>query len=122
MLVFVGVFLLTATHDGHFLEISFEVASAFGSVSLSRGYTAELSEFGRGVIIAIKFLGRVGPLTLGFFLATRVAPACAIQNARSIWGEGTAEGRHIGLERPRRTRPSRRLARKAGFNGPASPL
>ncbi len=74
ILVFVGVFLLTASHDGHFLDISFEVASAFGTVGLSRGYTGELSDFGRAVIIAIMFLGRVGPLTLGFFLATRVTP------------------------------------------------
>lgn len=74
ILVFVGIFLLAASHDGHFLDISFEVASAFGTVGLSRGYTGELSEFGRAVIIAIMFLGRVGPLTLGFFLATRVAP------------------------------------------------
>lgn len=74
ILVFVGIFLLTASHDGHFLDISFEVASAFGTVGLSRGYTGELSEFGRAVIIAIMFLGRVGPLTLGFFLATRVTP------------------------------------------------
>lgn len=73
-LVFVGIFLLTASHDGHFLDISFEVASAFGTVGLSRGYTGELSDFGRAVIIAIMFLGRVGPLTLGFFLATRVSP------------------------------------------------
>lgn len=74
ILVFVGIFLLTASHDGHFLDISFEVASAFGTVGLSRGYTGELSDFGRAVIIAIMFLGRVGPLTLGFFLATRVSP------------------------------------------------
>lgn len=74
ILVFVGVFLLSASHDGHFLDISFEVASAFGTVGLSRGYTGELSEFGRAVIITIMFLGRVGPLTLGFFLATRVSP------------------------------------------------
>lgn len=74
ILVFVGIFLLAASHDGHFLDITFEVASAFGTVGLSRGYTGELSEFGRAVIIIIMFLGRVGPLTLGFFLATRVAP------------------------------------------------
>lgn len=74
ILVFVGIFLLTASHDGHFLDISFEVASAFGTVGLSRGYTTELSDFGRAVIIGIMFLGRVGPLTLGFFLATRTAP------------------------------------------------
>lgn len=74
LLVFIGVFLLTATHDGHFLDISFEVASAFGTVGLSRGYTGDLSHFGRAVIVAIMFLGRVGPLTLGFFLATRSTP------------------------------------------------
>ena len=74
ILVFVGIFLLTASHDGAFLDISFEVASAFGTVGLSRGYTGELNGFGRAVIIAIMFLGRVGPLTLGFFLATQVAP------------------------------------------------
>ncbi|MEZ5676816.1 trk system potassium uptake protein TrkH [Thalassovita litoralis] len=74
ILVFVAVFLLTASHDGHFLDISFEVASAFGTVGLSRGLTAELSEFGRAVIVFVMFLGRVGPLTLGFFLATHSAP------------------------------------------------
>lgn len=74
ILVFVGIFLLAASHDGHFLDITFEVASAFGTVGLSRGNTGGLSEFGRAVIIIIMFLGRVGPLTLGFFLATRVAP------------------------------------------------
>ena len=86
VLVFVGVFLLTATHDGHFLDISFEVASAFGTVGLSRGYTGELSEFGRAVIIAIMFLGRVGPLTLGFFLATRVVPRVRYPEGRIYLG------------------------------------
>lgn len=74
ILVFVGVFLMAVTHDGHFLDIAFEVASAFGTVGLSRGYTGEMNDFGRLVIMAIMFLGRVGPLTLGFFLATRVTP------------------------------------------------
>jgi trk system potassium uptake protein len=74
ILVFVGIFLIAASHDGDFLDISFEVASAFGTVGLSRGYTGELSDFGRAVIIVVMFLGRVGPLTLGFFLATRAVP------------------------------------------------
>ena len=72
--VFVGVFVMTVSHDGDFLDIAFEVASAFGTVGLSRGYTAELSDLGRAIITAIMFLGRVGPLTLGFFLATRTTP------------------------------------------------
>jgi len=84
--VFVGIFLMTASHEGHFLEISFEVASAFGTVGLSRGYTDDLSGFGRAVIIAIMFLGRVGPLTLGFFLATRTTPRVRYPEGRVYLG------------------------------------
>ncbi|MFC7705079.1 TrkH family potassium uptake protein [Plastorhodobacter daqingensis] len=86
ILVFLAIFLLTASHDGHFLDVSFEVASAFGTVGLSRGYTAELSGFGRAVIIAIMFLGRVGPLTLGFFLATRAVPRVRYPAGRVFLG------------------------------------
>lgn len=86
VLVFVGIFLLTASHDGHFLDISFEVASAFGTVGLSRGYTSELNDFGRAIIVAIMFLGRVGPLTLGFFLATRVVPRVRYPEGRVYLG------------------------------------
>lgn len=74
LVIFTGVFLLAASHDGHFLDIAFEVSSAFGTVGLSRGFTGQLSEFGRAVIVVIMFLGRVGPLTLGFFLATQSTP------------------------------------------------
>lgn len=68
-----GTFALLLGHDGEFLDVAFEVASAFGTVGLSRGITGELNEFSRAVLMVIMFFGRVGPLTLGFFLATRVA-------------------------------------------------
>ncbi|WP_193825204.1 TrkH family potassium uptake protein [Oceaniglobus indicus] len=74
ILVLMGVFLMTITHDGEFLPMAFEVASAFGTVGLSMGVTGELDGFGRALIMAIMFLGRVGPLTVGFFLATRSIP------------------------------------------------
>ena len=74
VLIFLGIFVVTATHDGHFLDIVFEVASAFGTTGLSRGYTPQLNDIGRWVIMFSMFLGRVGPLTLGFFLATRTTP------------------------------------------------
>jgi trk system potassium uptake protein len=74
MAVFAALFLLSLTHQGDFLDLFFEVASAFGTVGLSRGATGQLDDFGRAVIVVLMFLGRVGPLTLGFFLATRVRP------------------------------------------------
>ena len=74
IVVFTGVFLLTLTHQGHFIDVAFEVASAFGTVGLSRGETASLDAFGRAVIMVLMFIGRVGPLTLGFFLATQAVP------------------------------------------------
>lgn len=74
LLVLSGIFVISITHDGDFLDLAFEVASAFGTVGLTRGATDDLNASGRCVIMAIMFLGRVGPLTLGFFLATRSVP------------------------------------------------
>lgn len=69
-----GFFLISISHDGEFLDLAFEVTSAFGTVGLSRGATAELDGIGRALIMVVMFVGRVGPLTLGFFLATRSVP------------------------------------------------
>ena len=74
VLVMVATFLVLLRHDGAFMDLAFEVASAFGTVGLSRGATGELDATGRAVIIFMMFAGRVGPLTLGFFLATRMQP------------------------------------------------
>ncbi|MBU2583123.1 MAG: hypothetical protein KJ622_15535 [Alphaproteobacteria bacterium] len=71
LLVMLGMFTVSISHDGHFLDLAFEVASAFGTVGLSRGATGELDETGRTVIIFLMFVGRVGPLTLGFFLTAK---------------------------------------------------
>jgi trk system potassium uptake protein TrkH len=69
-----SLFVLVLSEDGDFLELLFEAASAFGTVGLSQGVTGELSEMGRAVICFLMFIGRVGPLTLGFFLATKTPP------------------------------------------------
>ncbi|MEM8826360.1 MAG: TrkH family potassium uptake protein [Pseudomonadota bacterium] len=70
VIVVTGIFLVTLTHDGEFIDLVFEVVSAFGTVGLSRGSTGELDTMGRVTIMVLMFLGRVGPLTLGVFLAT----------------------------------------------------
>jgi trk system potassium uptake protein TrkH len=47
-------------------QLLFEVVSAFGTVGLSLGYTAQLSEAGKLVIMATMFAGRVGLIALAF--------------------------------------------------------
>ena len=70
MTVLTGIFLITISHDGEFLDLAFEVVSAFGTVGLSRGATSELDNLGLIVIVFTMFIGRVGPLAVGFLLAT----------------------------------------------------
>jgi trk system potassium uptake protein TrkH len=74
LLVLSAIFLISVSHDGEFLDLAFEVTSAFGTVGLSRGATAELDGIGRAIIMVVMFIGRVGPLALGYFLATRSVP------------------------------------------------
>ncbi len=69
--VMAGVFVLTITEAADFLDIAFEVVSAFGTVGLTRGLTMQLSEIGQAVIMVLMLIGRVGPLTLAFTLANR---------------------------------------------------
>jgi trk system potassium uptake protein TrkH len=73
-IIVIGLFVLVLTEEGDFLDLLFEAASAFGTVGLSQGASGELSEAGRAVICFLMFVGRVGPLTLGFFLATKTPP------------------------------------------------
>ncbi|UWQ19103.1 TrkH family potassium uptake protein [Jannaschia sp. M317] len=85
-LVFVGLFLISLTYRGDFLDLLFEVCSAFGTVGLSRGATGELDEFGRVLIALIMFVGRLGPLTLAFFLASQVRPKVGYPEGKVFLG------------------------------------
>ncbi|NKY89583.1 TrkH family potassium uptake protein [Nocardia veterana] len=51
--------------------VLFEVVSAFGTVGLSTGITADLPAAGQVVLIVMMFIGRVGPITLASALALR---------------------------------------------------
>lgn len=62
-------FLLALIHQADLTQIIFEVASALGTVGLSLGLTTQLTPCEQLIIIITMFLGRVGPLTLGFALA-----------------------------------------------------
>ncbi|AKO92627.1 TrkH family potassium uptake protein [Priestia filamentosa] len=70
--VFVIFFLLTITEKGVDMStILFETISASGTVGLSANFTGDLSPAGRILITIMMFIGRVGPLTIGFVLAIR---------------------------------------------------
>ena len=69
-----AIFVMSLSHDGEFLDMAFEAASAFGTTGLSRGATGDLDALGRTVIMVLMFMGRVGPLTLGFMLSMRMPP------------------------------------------------
>ena len=65
VIIVIGTFLITFTHQFSFKDILFEVASALGTVGISRGITGDLSAFGKIVIIVLMFIGRLGVLTFG---------------------------------------------------------
>lgn len=52
-------------------QLLFEVVSAFGTVGVSAGITAQLPVSAQLVLVALMFLGRVGVVTLGVALALR---------------------------------------------------
>ncbi len=67
----VGMAALMLVEDQDFLMLMFESASAIGTVGLSLGATAELSAAGKWVVIAMMFIGRLGPITVGVALFPR---------------------------------------------------
>lgn len=64
----VGSMLLLLLQGQAFEDVIFEAASALGTVGLSRGITGDLTALGKLVVIALMFVGRVGPITFGLAL------------------------------------------------------
>lgn len=69
LFIFLITFLISLTHQADFIQILFEVVSATGTVGLSLGLTTNLTDFGRILIIIAMFVGRLGPLTVGYAFA-----------------------------------------------------
>ncbi|WP_457134589.1 TrkH family potassium uptake protein [Mycobacteroides abscessus] len=64
-------FVLLAISGQSLDAVLFETISAFGTVGLSTGITADLPATGKMLIIALMYIGRIGPLTLASALALR---------------------------------------------------
>lgn len=63
--------LLMLITDFELDVILFEVISAFSTVGLSAGITADLPVAGQLILIALMFIGRLGPVTLASAIALR---------------------------------------------------
>ncbi len=68
-LLTLSMFLLMLTEKAPFERILFETISAFATVGLTTGLTAELSEVGKYIMVVVMIIGRIGPLTLAYMLA-----------------------------------------------------
>lgn len=64
--------LLLVTENYSLLQITFETASALGTVGLSMGITPTLSSSGKLLIIITMIVGRVGPLAIGYSLVGKI--------------------------------------------------
>ncbi len=69
------LFFLLLTEDLPFLDLVFESFSAIGTVGLSTGITSQLSLSGKILVMILMFVGRLGPLTIGYALVSDVKKA-----------------------------------------------
>ena len=70
-IVMVGTLVLLAMTSHDLDRVLFEATSAFGTVGLSTGITADLGSGGHLMLVAMMFIGRIGPLTFASALALR---------------------------------------------------
>ncbi len=68
MMGFMSLLILEPEQD--FLDLLFEAVSAACTVGLSRGVTEELQPASLIILMLLMFAGRLGPLTLAYFIAT----------------------------------------------------
>ena len=59
-----GLFILSISEQADFIDLLFEVFSAFATVGLTAGITPTLTFVGKIVIIILMYIGRIGPITM----------------------------------------------------------
>ena len=65
MIIITGTIIVCAAQSSlGFMEVLFEVASAFSTTGLSMGITSSLNVFNKLFISVVMFVGRLGPLTI----------------------------------------------------------
>lgn len=66
-----GLFLLSIFENKEFIDLIFEVFSAFATVGLTAGVTPLLTVMGKIVIIMLMYIGRIGPVTMVLIFARK---------------------------------------------------
>ncbi len=67
-IMFVSTILLSCVTNAPLIDILYETISATATVGLTRNLTATLNVWGKLIIIATMYLGRVGPISLALVL------------------------------------------------------
>ncbi len=71
VLIVLGTLTIMVSDNLQLLPALFEITSAFGTTGLSLDVTPNLSGFGKVLVAAIMFLGRVGPITFIIAMTAR---------------------------------------------------
>jgi Trk-type K+ transport system membrane component len=76
MFVLVVITLLSFTEASQdILKLAYEVVSAFATVGLSTGITANLNDYSKVILTITMFVGRVGVVTLAYSLSSKAIQA-----------------------------------------------
>jgi len=68
VIIAIDVTIMSMTENQDFRNILFEIISALGNTGLSCGITQQLTLIGKLLLATTMFIGRVGPVTFGYFV------------------------------------------------------
>lgn len=74
IIIVIDLLILLITERAGYLQLLFEIVSALGNAGLSTGITTNLSSTAKIILSVTMFIGRVGPLTMGFFIVGNQRP------------------------------------------------
>lgn len=79
-ILFMATVGLAAVTDLPFMDVLYETVSATATVGLTRGITSALNLWGKCILIATMYFGRIGPISLAIALGTRKEQTNGIKN------------------------------------------
>ncbi len=80
LIMFISTLLLSLVTDAAAVDVIYETISATATVGLSRGLTSTLNVWGKLIVTATMYFGRVGPISLAIALNTQKENQNIIKN------------------------------------------